>query len=1002
MARFSRLSWAQRALISVLLMFTATALVFASTASADAGNPIGGTIKAKAVDNGDGTVTIGVKGEWNWLTHSTDCNVDRAGTGVAIVWNDPTEPGWTLSKDGITVGLGVKTLRAGDTVNRIDRMVHPTDVGNVPADGRGPLPGAKGQVLVDPTPDAVTGLGDHTAWRSGCGRAPADDSTIAIAAATSGATESGTTVTLTSANPAGGFRGYAVGDHVKVSGVGVGGYNGSNLVVTGKTDTTITYTAASSGLAASGGGTVVNLTNPFAGCIEYCGSPWGSWGYQRTYSHTYLKSALPSRICVNFYDVHGDDAGQPVGGAPNKDDEIQVDASKDNSIQTNAFDVSDGANCVSILASDTATTIHGASEAAVTTVAAGSTVHDSATVTGVGPGAGTTAPTGDVTFDWFTNGDCAGSPASTSDAVALAGGVAHGTGFAQGPLAAGSYSFKAHYDGDRDYIGSNGPCEPLTVVDARIALSPLTATNAIGDPHTFTAHVETNAGSGFANAAAGTVVSFSIAGGPGSLSAPSCTTVGTTGSCTVTLSNAATAGRTTLHASTNVTVGGIALTRATGDGKAGDGDDAVKTWVDAYITIDPAQATNQVNIGDDYTAHVFVNDGTGGYVAAPDGTSVSFSLRPGAVGTFTGATTCTTTGGACTIPTTSGVVGDDVVRATTTVTVDGDALTRATGTDAPGHANGDDANKHWVAAPPAPAPAIAIVKGPKQQSVTSGETAMFTITVTNTGNVTLTNVRVSDAATPGCDRMSAAIPALASMEPNAWVEYICSQPNVTAGFTNIAVATGTPAWGPDVTATDSADVIVTAPPVENPPVTPPVDPPVTTTPAAPAAPTPPPAATKSTTAVTATKTVQRPFTPPTAKRKVEHPSVAITKSPDSQSFGSGGTAAFTIRVANTGDVKLHGVRVADPRSKSCNRSLGSLAPGASVSYTCSKSHVKKGFVNVARVSGKAPSGKAVHASDRATVHVTPARIATVHHAAKKPAPRPRPQVVSHVTPKVTG
>jgi hypothetical protein len=101
-------------------------------------------------------------------------------------------------------------------------------------------------------------------------------------------------------------------------------------------------------------------------------------------------------------------------------------------------------------------------------------------------------------------------------------------------------------------------------------------------------------------------------------------------------------------------------------------------------------------------------------------------------------------------------------------------------------------------------------------------------------------------------------------------------------------------------------------------------------------------------------------------------------------------------------VKLHGIRVTDPRSKSCNRSLGLLAPGASVSYTCSKSHVKKGFVNVARVAGKAPSGTTVHASDRATVHVTPARIATVRHAAKKPAPRPRPQVVSHVTPKVTG
>ena len=38
-----------------------------SGAFADAGNPILGTIKASAVDNGNGTVTIFVRGQWNWL-----------------------------------------------------------------------------------------------------------------------------------------------------------------------------------------------------------------------------------------------------------------------------------------------------------------------------------------------------------------------------------------------------------------------------------------------------------------------------------------------------------------------------------------------------------------------------------------------------------------------------------------------------------------------------------------------------------------------------------------------------------------------------------------------------------------------------------------------------------------------------------------------------------------------------------------------------------------------
>src|SRR5206468_7884953 len=41
-----------------------------------------------------------------------------------------------------------------------------------------------------------------------------------------------------------------------------------------------------------------------------------------------------------------------------------------------------------------------------------------------------------------------------------------------------------------------------TFVDANIQISPLTATNEIGTPHTFTGHVNVNGGSGFVNAPA--------------------------------------------------------------------------------------------------------------------------------------------------------------------------------------------------------------------------------------------------------------------------------------------------------------------------------------------------------------------------------------------------------------------------------------------------------------------------------------------------------------------
>ena len=49
---------------------------------------------------------------------------------------------------------------------------------------------------------------------------------------------------------------------------------------------------------------------------------------------------------------------------------------------------------------------------------AGTTVHDQATVTGQ---AGLPPPTGTVTFEWFTNGTCTGSPAATSSPFTLNG-----------------------------------------------------------------------------------------------------------------------------------------------------------------------------------------------------------------------------------------------------------------------------------------------------------------------------------------------------------------------------------------------------------------------------------------------------------------------------------------------------------------------------------------------------------------------------------------------------
>ena len=83
--------------ISVLLTMGALLAIGTSSALADAGNPIIGTTNGDMVQNPDGTVTVYVRGQWNWLSHKSDCNFDRAATGLSMIWNDPTETGYALT-----------------------------------------------------------------------------------------------------------------------------------------------------------------------------------------------------------------------------------------------------------------------------------------------------------------------------------------------------------------------------------------------------------------------------------------------------------------------------------------------------------------------------------------------------------------------------------------------------------------------------------------------------------------------------------------------------------------------------------------------------------------------------------------------------------------------------------------------------------------------------------------------------------------------------------------
>jgi hypothetical protein len=102
------------------------------------------------------------------------------------------------------------------------------------------------------------------------------------------------------------------------------------------------------------------------------------------------------------------------------------------------------------------------------------TVHDTATVTGA---LQDIAPANSVSFTWFTNGTCNGDGTAAGTA-ALVGTLADGS-TAQGPLSAGSYSFRATIAGDANYVGATSDCEPFTVTTVTIIKS------SNGNPATF-------------------------------------------------------------------------------------------------------------------------------------------------------------------------------------------------------------------------------------------------------------------------------------------------------------------------------------------------------------------------------------------------------------------------------------------------------------------------------------------------------------------------------------
>ena len=202
----------------------------------------------------------------------------------------------------------------------------------------------------------------------------------------------------------------------------------------------------------------------------------------------------------------------------------------------------------------------------------------------------------------------------------------------------------------------------------------------------------------------------------------------------------------------------------------------------------------------------------------------------------------------------------------------------------------------------------------------AGDTITYTFKVTNTGNVTLNPVTVTDGKVgtvtcspsqlaPGADVTCTAAP------------YVLTQADVNAGSVdNTATATGTPPSGSPVTDTDSTHTPIS-----------------------------------------------------------QHASIDLVKSAGSvydvngNGLDDGDTVTYTFKVTNTGNVTLTNIDVTDPKVGPVSCPTSPLAPGASVNcdprtYPLTQADINSGSViNTATVTGITPTGATVTDDDSRTV-----------------------------------
>ena len=239
----------------------------------------------------------------------------------------------------------------------------------------------------------------------------------------------------------------------------------------------------------------------------------------------------------------------------------------------------------------------------------------------------------------------------------------------------------------------------------------------------------------------------------------------------------------------------------------------------------------------------------------------------------------------------------------------------ATGTPPTGSRVSDSSS---LTVPAVQTPSVGIVKTASVSGFsTPGVPITYSYQVTNTGNVTLTSVDVTDSM-PG---LSAVTCPGTTLAPSAYetctASYTTTQADVDAGgITNSSMATGTPPSGPAVTATDSITVPAT-----------------------------------------------------------QSPSIEIAKSASISSYSAPGVPiSYSYRVTNNGNVTLTSVDVTDPMvglsAVTCADTT--LAPGSAETctsdYTTTQVDVDNGSIsNTGTATAVPPSGPGVMADDSLTI-----------------------------------